>query len=100
MADGDGVELGEAVGGREGHVDELSVEAFEIGEDEELFDGGVVAHVAIEFGVGVSPLASGLAEESDVEQVGFASVGGGGLRRGDFGRDEVRFDLRRCGCGS
>ena len=90
LADGDGVELGEAFAGGEGHVDEFGVEAFEVGEDEELLDGGVVAHVAVELGVCVAPLAGGVAEEGDIQQIGLAGVGGGGLRGGDFGRDEVR----------
>jgi hypothetical protein len=37
-------------------VDELGVHAFDVGEDEELFDGGVFAHVAVEFGIGGAPL--------------------------------------------
>ena len=73
-------------------MDELGVQAFDVGEHEQLLDGGVVAHVAVELGVGVAPLFGGLAEEGDVEQVGLAGVGDGGLRGRDLGRDEVRLD--------
>ena len=74
------------------HVDELGIEAFQIGEHEELLDGGVVAHVAIEFGIGVAPLFGGVSEECDVEEVRLGGVGDGGLGGRDFGRDQVGFD--------
>ncbi len=44
------------------------------------------------FGVGVAPLPGGLAEEGDVQQVGLAGVGDGGLRGRDLRRDEVGLD--------
>ena len=92
MSDGDGVEFGDAFALRELHVDELGVEAFEVGEDEELFDGGVVTHVAVEAGIGIPPLAGGEAEEGDIEQVGLGGVGEGGLGGRDLRRDQVGLD--------
>jgi len=56
LADVDGVEFGEAVGLGQAHADELDIEALQIGENEELFDGGVIAHVAIERRVGIALL--------------------------------------------
>ena len=47
-------------------MDELGIEALQIGENEELFDVGVMAHVAIERRVGIAPLPSGEAEEGNV----------------------------------
>ena len=86
------IESFQALALRQAHVDQLGVQGLDVGEDEQLLDGGVVAHVAIKFGVRITPLAGGLAEESDVEQVGFGGVGDGGLGGGDLGRDEVLFD--------
>ena len=57
-----------------------------------MLDGGVVADVALGVGMGVAPLPGGLAEEGDVEQVGFAGVDRGRLRFGNGGRDERLFD--------
>ena len=57
--------------------DEFGVEGLEVGQDEELEGGGVVAHVAFLFGVGAFPFAGGLAEEGDVEQVGLGGLADG-----------------------
>lgn len=91
LPDGDLIEPFQPVALRQGHVDELGVHAFDVGEHEQLLDGGVVAHVAFELGIRIAPLPGGLAEEGDIEQVGFVGVGGGGLGGGDLGRDEVGF---------
>ena len=48
-------------------ADEDGVEAFEVGQDDELLQRGVVAEVALGIGMGVAPLLGGLAEEGDVE---------------------------------
>ena len=66
LADGDLVEAFEAVALGQAHVDELGVHALNVREDEELFDGGIFAHVAVEFGVGIAPLPCCLSEEGDV----------------------------------
>lgn len=95
LADGDLIEPLEPFGLRQAHVDELGVHAFEVGQHEQLLDSGVFAHVAFERRVGVAPLARGLAEKSDIEQVGFVGVGDGGLSGRDLGWDEVR--LHRVG---
>ena len=65
------------VAGRELHVDELGVEAFQIGQHKELLDG-MGAHVAVELGIGVAPLFGGPAEEGDIKDVGLGGVGDGG----------------------
>ena len=57
-----------------------------------MLDGGVVAHVAFELGIGFAPLLRRLAEQSHVQQVGLGGVGDGGLGGRDLGRDEVGFD--------
>ena len=64
LADGDLVEAHEAVALRQGHVDELGVHALDVGEDEKLFDRGVVALVAVEPGVGVARAAPNQDETS------------------------------------
>ena len=57
-------------------ADKHGVEAFEVGEDDELLQRGVVADVPFGTGVGLAPLFGGLAEEGDVEQVRFAGIEG------------------------
>lgn len=56
-------------------MDELGIEALQIGENEELFDVGVMAHVAIELRIGIAPLPSGEAEEGIVREIGLGSAG-------------------------
>ncbi len=73
-------------------ADEDGIEAFEVGEDDELLQRGVVADVAVGVGVGVAPLLRGLAEEGDVEQVGFVGIDERCLSLGDGRRDEGFFD--------
>lgn len=73
-------------------MDELGVHVFQVGENEELFEACVVAHVAVFAGIGAAPLCGSQAEESDVENVGFVGVCDGGLFRRDFWRDEVALD--------
>ena len=70
-------------------MDELGVHILEIGEDEELLEGGVVAYVAILIRTCIAPFTGGLAEKGDIEHVGFVGVGDGGLFRGDLVRDET-----------
>jgi hypothetical protein len=62
LADGNGIEPLESISLGHLHVDELCVHAFYIRENQELLDGGVVAHIAVELGVGVAPLLRRLAE--------------------------------------
>ena len=73
-------------------MDELGVHALDIGQHEQLFHRGVVAHVAVELRVGLAPVFRRLSEERDIEDVGLAGVGDRGLRRRDLRRDEVRLD--------
>ncbi len=82
LGDGDVVEGGEALGLRQTLADEDGVQAFEVGEDDELFQRSVVAEVSFGGGIGIAPLFGGLAEEGDVEQVRLAGIDGGGLRLG------------------
>lgn len=92
LGDGDVVEGCEAFGLRQALADEDGVEAFEVGEDDELLQRGMVADVSFDSGIGVPPLFGGPAEEGDVEEVRLAGVNGGGLRLGDGGRDEGVLD--------
>ena len=77
---------------RQGHVNELGVHPLDVGEHEKLFDGGVIAHVAIQFRIGLAPLLGRLAKEGDIEKIGFARVGNRGLRECDLRRNEVDLD--------
>ena len=92
LAYGNGIELRESIALRQPHVNELGVEAFHVGQHEQLFDGGVVAQVAIEFGFGIAPLPGGLPEHGDVEQIGLVGIGHGRLCGCDFRRDQVGLD--------
>ncbi len=73
-------------------ADKHGVEAFQIGEDDELLQRRVVAEVALGAGMGVAPLFGGLAEKGDVEQVAFVGIDKGGLGLGDGGWDEGVLD--------
>lgn len=73
-------------------MNELSIQALHVGQHQQLFDGRVVAHVAIKRGVGIAPLLCGEAEQGHVQQVGFVGVGDGSLRRRDLRRDQVLLD--------
>ena len=73
-------------------TDQDRVEAFQVGEDDELLQGGVVADVALGIGVRVSPLLGGLAEKGDVKEVGLAGINERRLGLGDAGRDERFLD--------
>lgn len=72
MPDGDLVQALESLALWQVHVDEFGVHGFDVGQDQQLFDVGVVAYVAVQRRVGVAPLFRGLTEEGDVEQVGLA----------------------------
>ena len=92
LGDGDVVKGGEAFGLWQSLADEDGVQAFEVGEDDELFERGVIAEVALGVRIGVAPLFGGLAKEGDIEQIRLAGIDGGGLSLGDGGRDERVFD--------
>ena len=79
-------------------MNELGVYILEVGEDEKLFEVGVVAYVAVFVWIGVTSFAGGLAEECDIEDVGFVCVGDGSLLRGDLRRNEM--GLNRVGVNS
>lgn len=51
MGDGDLVKLSQPFCGRDVLADEDSVDAFEVGEDDELLHGGVISDVARGLGV-------------------------------------------------
>lgn len=70
-------------------MDELGIESLQIGEHQELLDGGVVAHVAIQFRIGVSPLLRGPAKQGHVQEISLGGVGNGGLCGSDDGGNQV-----------
>ena len=92
LGDCDVVEGGEAVGLWQALADEHGVQAFEVGEDDELLQRGVVTDVSLGTRICFAPLFGGLAEKGDVEQVRFAGIDGGGLGLGDGGWDEGVLD--------
>ena len=67
VAGGDVVELFEPVVLGQFHVNELGVQASDVGEHQQLFEGGVLVHVAIPRGVGVALLFDGQTDEGDVQ---------------------------------
>jgi hypothetical protein len=74
LADGDVIELDQALRRRNPLAEEDGIEAFQIGQHDELFQGRMITHIAFGGGMSVAPLLRGLAEEGDVEEVGL--VGG------------------------
>ena len=85
LADGDLVEPFQAFALRQFHVDELRIHAFEVDQNQKLFDCRVIAHISVEFGVGLAPLLGGLAEQGDVQEVGLVGIDEGGLGGRDLG---------------
>ena len=73
-------------------ADEDGVQAFEIGEDDQLLQRGVVANVALSIGMSITPLFGGLAEQGDIQQIGLAGIDGACLSLGDGGWDERLLD--------
>lgn len=71
------------------HMDELGVQAFKIGQHQQLLNGSVVAHVAFQRQIRVPPLFGSPTEKSDVEEIGLACIDSGRLHGGDDGWDEV-----------
>jgi hypothetical protein len=47
LSDGDTVEPFEPIALGEAHLNELGIHTFQVGEHEQLLDGGVVTHIAI-----------------------------------------------------
>ena len=74
-------------------ADKHSVEAFQIGEHDELLQRGVVAEVALGSGMRIAPLLRGLAEEGNIEEVRFVGVDEARLLFVHAGRDESLLDL-------
>src|SRR5262245_11261320 len=89
LTDGDLVETYQPLSRQQMHVQELGIETLDISQNEKLLDGGVVAHVAIEFGIGIAPLPRRLAEKGHVQEISLASVGEGGLNGRDLGRNKM-----------
>lgn len=58
LRDGDAIERGEPFGLGQTLADEDGVEAFEVGEDDELFQRSVIADVALGIGKGITPVFS------------------------------------------
>ena len=61
------------------HVDELGIQAFEIGEEEKLLNRGVIAHVAVEFRVGIAsagyPSAANITVSASLDIISQKSTG-------------------------
>jgi hypothetical protein len=92
LADGDFVEAFEALALRQRHMDQFGVHALDVGQHQQLLDAGVIPHIAVQLGIGLAPLAGGLAEQGDIEQVCFAGIGDGGLSGCDGGGNQMRLD--------
>jgi hypothetical protein len=92
LADGDLVQPLQALALRQPHVDQFGIHGFEVGQHEELLDGGMVAHVAVEFGIRFAPEFRGQPEQGDIEQIGLVGVDDRRLRRGHGRRDEAFLD--------
>jgi hypothetical protein len=92
LSDGDFIELLQAFRLGQSLADEHGIEALQVGQDNELLQRGVVANVTFGVGVGVSPLFGGLAEQGDVEQIGFVGIDETCLCLGDRGWNQRLFD--------
>ena len=73
------VEAFEAIALGHPHVDELGVDGLDIGRHEQLFHGCVVAHVAVNFGIGLAPLLRGLPKKRNIEDISLVGIRDRGL---------------------
>lgn len=72
--------------------DQDRVQAFQIGENHQLLQGGLVAKVAVGARVVLAPFLRGHAKQGHVEQVGLGGVDETFLLAADLGRDQVFLD--------
>ena len=92
LADGDFIELKQALGLGNTLADENGIEALEICEDDKLLKRSMVADVAFGIGMSIAPLLGGLSEQRDIEQVGFVGIDDRRLSLGEGRRQECFFD--------
>ena len=92
LADGDFIELKQALRLGNTLADENGIEALEICEDDKLLKRSMVADVAFGIGMGIAPLLRGLSEQRDIEQVGFVGIDDRRLSLGEGRRQECFFD--------
>jgi len=76
-------------------MDELSIEALKISENDELFDGGVVSDIPRLILGFTAPLHCSLAKERLIENIGLGCVGELRFFWIDLFRDEICFDRVR-----
>lgn len=92
LADGDFIELQEALGLGNTLADENGIEALEICEDDKLLKRSMVADVAFGIGMSIAPLLGGLSEQRDIKQIGFVGIDKRCLGLGECRRQECFFD--------
>lgn len=95
LADGDFIELKQALGLGNTLPDENGIKALEICEDDKLLKRSMVANVAFGIRMGIAPLLGGLAKEGDIEQVGFVGIDERCLSLGECRRQERFLDRVR-----
>lgn len=92
LADGDFIELQEALGLGNTLADENGIKALEICEDDKLLKRRMVADVAFGIGMGIAPLPGGLSKQCDIKQIGFVGIDKRCLDLGECRRQECFFD--------
>ena len=92
LADGDLVETFQTVALWKFHMNKFRVHPLDVCEYEQLLHGGMVTHVAAQFGIGVAPLFRGQSEESDIEEISLGGIGDSRLIGRDFRRDKMFTD--------
>ena len=92
LGDCDLIELKESLGLAQTLADEDGIEALEVCEDDKLLKRRMVADVAFGIGMGIALLLRGLAEQSNIEQVGFVGIDERCLGFGECRRQECFFD--------
>ena len=73
-------------------VYENGVQAFHIGQADELVNGGIITNVSLEIGIGVPPFSRRHAEQGDIKKVGLIGIDKGNLFLRHFGRNEILLD--------
>jgi len=80
------VQLEQAFALRQVHFNKFGIHTFYVWQNQQLFNGSLVANVAFGIGLSIAPLFGGFSKESHIQHIGIHQIG---LFFGDvFGDDE------------
>ena len=83
------VQLHKPLALRHALLDENRIEVFHIRQADKFVDGGVVAYVSFEVGIGLAPLLCRYTEHRHIQHIGFIGIDDARLCRSNLRRDKV-----------